>query len=43
VVFAPPPYVVYAAPADYNPWLWYGGRWVYRPYPYHRYYGRYPR
>jgi len=40
-VFAPPPYVVYAAPVEYNPWIWYGGRWVYRPYPYHRYYGHY--
>ena len=27
----------YAAPSWYNPWLWYDGRWVYRPYPYHRY------
>lgn len=46
-VYAPPPgaaYVVYDAPAWYNPWFFYGGRWVYRPYPYHRYwaehYGR---
>lgn len=31
---------VYAAPADYRPWIWYGGRWVYRPYPYHRYWYR---
>ena len=29
--------VVYDAPGWYNPWLWYDGRWVYRPYPYHRY------
>jgi len=36
-VFAPPPYVVYAAPVGYNPWIWYGGRWVYRPYPYAHY------
>ena len=27
----------YAAPADYRPWVWYGGSWIYRPYPYHRY------
>ncbi|HVY33079.1 MAG TPA: glycine zipper 2TM domain-containing protein [Caulobacteraceae bacterium] len=39
-VFVPPPYVVYAAPVEYNPWFWYGDRWVYRPYPYHRYYWR---
>lgn len=32
--------VVYAAPAAYDPWIWYGGRWIYRPYPYHRYYYR---
>jgi hypothetical protein len=32
--------MLYAAPADYNPWLFYGGRWVYRPYPYHRWYYR---
>ena len=30
----------YAAPAGYNPWLFSGGRWVYRPYPYHRWYAR---
>ncbi len=29
-VYAPP--VAYAAP--YRPWVWVGGRWVYRPYPY---------
>ncbi len=34
----PQPVVVYAAPAWYNPWIWYDGRWVYRPYPYHRFY-----
>ena len=28
-VYAPP--VAYAAP--YRPWVWIGGRWVYRPYP----------
>ena len=32
--------VVYVAPPDYNPWFWYGGRWTYRPYPYHRYWYR---
>ena len=32
-VYGGPAYGVYAAPAWYNPWLWYGGRWVYRPYP----------
>jgi hypothetical protein len=34
------PEIVYAAPVWYHPWIWYGGRWVYRPYPYHRYYYR---
>ncbi len=33
----PVPVVVYDAPSWYNPWIWYDGRWVYRPYPYHRY------
>ena len=33
----------YAAPPGYRPWVWYGGRWVYRPYPYHRYWYRYER
>jgi len=28
----------YYAPPGYRPWIWYGGRWVYRPYPYFRYY-----
>jgi hypothetical protein len=32
--------VVYAAPGWYNPWVWYGGHWIYRPYPYHRYWYR---
>jgi hypothetical protein len=32
--------VVYAAPGWYRPWVWAGGRWAYRPYPYHRYYYR---
>ena len=31
--------VVYDAPTWYNPWIWYGGSWIYRPYPYHRYWG----
>jgi hypothetical protein len=30
----------YAAPAWYNPWIWYGGSWLYRPYPYHTWYAR---
>lgn len=30
----------YVAPPGYRPWVWYGGRWVYRPYPYHRYWYR---
>ena len=38
--YGPPGVVVaYGAPDWYNPWLWYDGRWVYRPYPYHRYWG----
>jgi hypothetical protein len=32
-----PAVVVYDQPGWYNPWLWYDGRWMYRPYPYHRY------
>ena len=36
--------IVYDEPGWYNPWLWYDGRWIYRPYPYHRYWGdHYPR
>jgi hypothetical protein len=31
------PGVVYVAPDWYDPWIWYGGHWIYRPYPYHRY------
>lgn len=27
----------YVAPPGYRPWIWNGGRWTYRPYPYHRY------
>ena len=30
----------YAAPADYDPWAYSSGRWVYRPYPYHTWYYR---
>ncbi|MDR3510225.1 MAG: glycine zipper 2TM domain-containing protein [Caulobacteraceae bacterium] len=29
--------VVYAAPGWYDPWISYGHHWIYRPYPYHRY------
>jgi hypothetical protein len=28
---------VYVAPPDYRPWIWVGGRWFYRPYPYYRF------
>lgn len=28
----------YAAPGWYQPWIFVGGRWNYRPYPYHGYY-----
>ncbi|WP_223799935.1 hypothetical protein [Sphingomonas nostoxanthinifaciens] len=34
---SPPPSVVYVAPSWYDPWIWYGGHWLYRPYPYHRF------
>jgi hypothetical protein len=35
------PYL-YAAPGWYQPWVFYGGVWTYRPYPYHTwYYGHY--
>jgi hypothetical protein len=40
--YGPPPggaVVVYDAPTWYNPWIWYDGAWIYRPYPYHRYWG----
>ncbi|MEJ0066606.1 MAG: hypothetical protein WDM85_15320 [Caulobacteraceae bacterium] len=30
----------YAAPGWYDPWIWYGGRWTFRPYPYHSFYYR---
>ena len=33
----------YVAPPGYRPWVWTGGRWVYRPYPYHRYWYRHER
>jgi hypothetical protein len=42
-VFYPGPIyggAVYAAPPFYDPWVWYGGHWIYRPYPYHRYWYR---
>jgi len=46
-VYGPPPggvAVVYDEPSWYNPWLWYNGAWIYRPYPYHRYWrDHYPR
>ncbi|MFI4973933.1 MAG: hypothetical protein ACHP84_05275 [Caulobacterales bacterium] len=32
--------VLYAAPVWYDPWIWYGNHWIYRPYPYHRYWYR---
>ena len=28
----------YAAPVWYRPWIFYEGRWTYRPYPYHAWY-----
>jgi hypothetical protein len=33
----------YAAPGWYRPWVFYGGRWTYRPYPYHGWYYRHYR
>lgn len=30
----------YAAPGWYRPWVYYEGRWSYRPYPYHAWYYR---
>lgn len=39
--YAYAPGIAYAAPAWYRPWVFYGNRWVYRPYPYARWYGRY--
>jgi hypothetical protein len=43
--YAPPgaAVVVYDAPTWYNPWIWYNGAWIYRPYPYHRYWGEHYR
>jgi hypothetical protein len=44
--YGPPPgasVVVYDAPSWYNPWIWYNGAWIYRPYPYHRYWGEHYR
>jgi hypothetical protein len=32
--------VVYVAPPWYDPWIWYGHHWLYRPYPFHRYWYR---
>jgi hypothetical protein len=44
--YAPQGYY-YAAPGWYRPWVFYGGVWTYRPYPYHvwyyRHYGWGPR
>jgi hypothetical protein len=37
------PDVYYAAPDWYDPWIWYGGHWIYRPYPYHRFWYRHHR
>ena len=34
------PDYLYAAPGWYQPWYFYGGRWLYRPYPYHNWYYR---
>jgi len=34
------PAFAYAAPGWYHPWVYYGGAWVFRPYPYHVYYYR---
>lgn len=34
------PTYAYAAPGWYRPWVFYGGTWVYRPYPYHVWYYR---
>ncbi|HLI66480.1 MAG TPA: hypothetical protein VKU90_08960 [Caulobacteraceae bacterium] len=29
--------IVYEAPDGYDPWFWDDGHWIYRPYPYHRF------
>ena len=34
------PAYYYAAPAWYQPWVFMGGAWLYRPYPYHDWYWR---
>lgn len=36
--YAPPAGYYYAAPGWYQPWVFVGGSWVYRPYPYHDWY-----
>ncbi len=41
--FAYAPGFAYAAPGWYLPWVFIGGRWTYRPYPYHRWSARYYR
>ncbi len=41
--FSYAPGYAYAAPGWYRPWVFVGGRWNYRPYPYHRFYARYYR
>jgi hypothetical protein len=41
--FAPGPVyteVIYEAPPWYDPWVWYGHHWIYRPYPFHHYWYR---
>jgi len=37
------PDYLYAAPDWYDPWFFYGGAWLYRPYPYHVWYYRHYR
>ena len=37
------PNYYYAAPGWYHPWVFYGGVWTYRPYPYHAWYYRHYR
>jgi hypothetical protein len=38
--YAAQPAYAYAAPTWYQPWVYYGGAWTYRPYPYHVWYYR---
>jgi hypothetical protein len=38
--YAAQPAYAYAAPGWYQPWVYYGGAWTYRPYPYHVWYYR---